>query len=92
MYVPHNVLLSSSTSLRQECTATVDTLDRLGAGDQVPQFLLFVCILMEYQQSDQSPYFPWLNSLPRLYFNAVSMMSKYPLLECSRVLIVFLFH
>ena len=77
LYVPQNVLLSWS-SLRQECTAAVDTLNRLGAGDQVPQFLLFVRILMEYQQGDQSPYFPWLNSLPRLYFNAVSMTSKYP--------------
>ena len=30
-------------------------------------------ILAEYEKGDQSPFFPWLNSLPRQFYNGVSM-------------------
>ena len=36
-------------------------------------FYLFLKILMEYEKGDQSPWFPWLNSLPRTYYNGASM-------------------
>ena len=36
-------------------------------------FYLFLKILMEYEKGDQSPWFPWLNSLPRIYYNGASM-------------------
>lgn len=79
LFVPSNMILSS-TRLRHELgdpvlNESIEYLSRLGMGDQVPQFILFVKLLLEYQQGDQSPYFPWLNSLPRLYYNAVSMTS-----------------
>mmetsp|Transcript_332 Transcript_332/g.380 ORF Transcript_332/g.380 Transcript_332/m.380 type:complete len:528 (+) Transcript_332:308-1891(+) len=51
----------------------VDLLQRLGAGDTVQKFYLFVKILLEYSNGMDSPYFPWLDSLPRLYYNSVSM-------------------
>lgn len=38
----------------------------------VHNFLLYR-ILAEYEKGDQSPYFPWLNSLPRQFYNGVSM-------------------
>lgn len=51
----------------------VDLLSRLGAGDTVPKFYLFLKVLLEYSKGSESPYFPWLDSLPRLYYNSVSM-------------------
>jgi len=51
----------------------VDLLQRLGAGDTVPKFYLFLKVLLEYSNGTQSPYYPWLDSLPRLYYNSVSM-------------------
>ena len=51
----------------------VDTLSRLGAGDTVPKFYLFLKILLEYSRGMESVYYPWLDSLPRLYYNSVSM-------------------
>jgi hypothetical protein len=79
LFVPNELILSSNR-VRQELgnavEAAVDQLQRLGAIDQIPQFYLFIKILTMYEMGDQSPWFPWLNSLPRLYFNAVSMTSK----------------
>ena len=36
-------------------------------------FYLFLKILMEYEKGDQSLWFPWLNSLPRTFYNGASM-------------------
>ena len=76
--IPGNMILSSSRVADEvgNVSPAVDYLSRMGAGDQVPQFLLFVKIMAEYEQGDQSPYFPWLNSLPRLFYNSVSMTGK----------------
>mmetsp|Transcript_34159 Transcript_34159/g.50193 ORF Transcript_34159/g.50193 Transcript_34159/m.50193 type:complete len:433 (-) Transcript_34159:80-1378(-) len=76
--VPNVVILTASKSkyeLEQlgDVQVGADLLGRLGAGDQIPQFYLFLKILAEYEKGDQSPWYPWLNSLPRLYFNAASM-------------------
>jgi len=51
----------------------IDVLTRLGAGETVPKFYLFLKILLEYTQGADSPYYPWLDSMPRLYYNSVSM-------------------
>ena len=50
-----------------------DLLSRLGAGDTAPKFYLFLKILLEYTRGTESPYYPWLDSMPRLYYNSVSM-------------------
>lgn len=76
--VPGNMILSTS-SVKTEMgpqAASVDYLSRYGSGDQVGKFFLFLKIIAEYEQGDQSPYFPWLNSLPRTYYNAISMTGK----------------
>jgi hypothetical protein len=73
--VPGNMIISTS-SVRAELggqEGSVDYLTRVGSGDQVGKFFVFLKIIAEYEQGDQSPYFPWLNSLPRLFFNAISM-------------------
>ena len=51
----------------------VDLLSRLGGGDTIPKFYLFLKVLLEYSRGTESAYFPWLDSLPRLYYNSVSM-------------------
>lgn len=41
--------------------------------DNVSAFYLFLKILKEYELGEQSPWYPWLNSLPRYYTNGASM-------------------
>ena len=79
--IPGNMIISTS-SVRAELSgqeAAVDYLTRVGGGDQVGQFFVFLKIMAEYEQCDQSPYFPWLNSLPRLFFNAIAMTGTHNL-------------
>jgi len=78
--VPANMILSAS-NCKQELIgmsnggveAAVEMLGRIGGGVSAPEFYLTLKLLVEYENGDQSGYFPWLNSLPRLYYNAVSM-------------------
>jgi len=78
MLVPENLILSSSKA-KQELSDTpgvadaVSYLGRLGASREVPQFYFFLKILMEYERAEGSTWYPWLNSLPRLFYNSVSM-------------------
>ena len=79
LYVPSEMILSS-TRAREElggsAEAAVEMLGRLDAADQIPQFYLFIKILTEYEMGDQSPWFPWLNSLPRSFYTGASMTRK----------------
>lgn len=72
--VPAEVTFSSA-QVKQELDvqAAVDYLVRLGAGDQASDFYLFVKLLAEYEKGNDSPWFPWLNAMPRLFYNSVSM-------------------
>lgn len=36
-------------------------------------FHLFLKVLIEYEKGEESPWFPWLDSLPRRFFNGASM-------------------
>ncbi len=75
--VPAEVTFSSSQAKQElDVQAAVDYLVRLGAGDQASDFYLFVKVLAEHEKGDDSPWFPWLNSMPRLFYNSVSMTSK----------------
>lgn len=72
--VPDHMIFSSQR-VRQELQIkdAVDQLNRLGASADVEEFFLFVKIIVEYEKGEESPWFPWLNSLPRLFYNAISM-------------------
>jgi hypothetical protein len=80
MYVPSQMCLSSSAVASQlrsmsggGLDAAVDQLTRIGGQNSVADFHLFLKLLAEYDAGSDSPYLPWLDSLPRLYFNSVSM-------------------
>lgn len=80
--IPANMIMSSRrvkqelenmSSSRGGVQQAVKQLGMIGASQSIPEFYLTVKILLEYERGDQSPYFPWLDSMPRLFCNAVSM-------------------
>ena len=76
LFVPSQLIFSSN-SVRQELGGYLeeaeDLVKRLESEESIPQFYLMVKILMEYQQGDESQWFPWLNALPRTFYNGASM-------------------
>lgn len=83
MYVPSDLVFTSSKAIQefgQSLSACEDQLVAGGVGDKVPLFRIFFKILAEYEKGDQSPWYPWLNSLPRLYNNGASM--TYDCFDC----------
>ena len=75
LFVPNEMILSSAAAMQEigRMQAAEERLVSVKASDHVPQFYLFLKILREYELGDQSPWFPWLNSLPRYYSNGASM-------------------
>ncbi len=78
IYVPAEVVLSSERvvsefggSLQQAENVLVQ-MDK-GTKARLPLFRLMVKILAEYDAGPDSPFYPWLNSLPRQFYNGVSM-------------------
>ena len=75
LYVPKDLILSA-TQIREELGVFAKMEERLISArsrDHIPYFYLFVKILMEYQMGDESPWYPWLNSMPRRFNNGASM-------------------
>lgn len=76
LYVPRDIILSANAVAQELDTArAVDALYRRGVSDTttIQQFHLVLKLLAEWEQGDESFYYPWLNAMPRLYYNAVSM-------------------
>ncbi|KAL7550390.1 hypothetical protein ACHAWF_013631 [Thalassiosira exigua] len=83
MYVPSDLVFSSSKSLQEFGTALTQCEDQLvqaGLGDRVPLFRVFFKVVAEYEKGENSPWYPWLNSLPRLYNTGASM--TYACFDC----------
>jgi len=78
LFVPAGMVLSSN-NLRQELGRDLESAEyevcRLGElqEQRLPLFRLMVKILMEYEKGQDSIYFPWLNSLPKRFYNGVAM-------------------
>lgn len=45
----------------------------LAGSDQFPLFYLFLKILVEYERGVNSDWYPWLNSLPRIFNSGAAM-------------------
>jgi len=76
MFIPAQLVLSSG-GIQQEFGGSLGQAEQIlaqhGASDRLPLFRLMVKILVEYEKGEQSPYFPWLNAMPRIFYNGVSM-------------------
>ncbi len=81
LYVPSDIVLSSEKAYQEfgnEIQQAEQVLVQIDQGTQqrLPLFRLMVKVLAEYDQGENSAWFPWLNSLPRVYYNGVSMTSE----------------
>ena len=80
LYVPAEMVLSSSRVAEEfnsisdgGVAKAVEKLGKIGSAGSAPKFYLFLKLLMEYEAQEDSPYLPFLDSLPRLHFSAASM-------------------
>lgn len=80
LYVPPQAGLSANriaqeyTDMGWDLSASWSALESMGMSDLYLQFVLFTKILVEYQQgASQSPYYPWLDAMPRKWNTAASM-------------------
>ena len=76
LFVPSQMILSAGQA-KQEL-GPVDAAEALFVKLEVAQadrdrFYLFLKIMVEYEQGQASPWYPWLNALPRYYSNGASM-------------------
>lgn len=78
LFVPSDLVLSSN-AICQEFGGDIEAAEYAlvemdqGTAQRLPLFRLMVKILAEYDKGQDSPFYPWLNSLPRMYFNGVAM-------------------
>lgn len=75
LFVPNEMIFSSNQALQElgVLEEAEELLQTLNAAHQVPYFYLVVKLLTEYERGQESPWFPWLNSLPRYFSNGASM-------------------
>lgn len=75
MYTPANMFISSYGA--KEEFGTLEKAEKmiqdLAGPEQLPMFYVFVKLLYEYEQGTESPWFPWLNSLPRVFDSGAAM-------------------
>jgi len=78
IYVPSDIVLNSASIQQefgmslQQAEAAVVQIDQ-GLDYRLPLFRLMAKILVEYEKGQESLYYPWLNSVPRQFYNGVSM-------------------
>jgi len=82
LQVPSSMILSSAQAkaeLQGAANEGAEILGRLLMGDghsplvATQEFYLMIKVLQEFENGDRSNWFPWLNSLPRNYYNGASM-------------------
>jgi len=78
LFVPAGMIMSSNSVVEELGGALVSAENALMQQDilleqRLPLFRLMVKILIEYEKGQDSPYFPWLNSLPKRFYNGVAM-------------------
>merc|ERR1719343_1315523 len=75
LLVPSELIITGTKARdelgRQEMAE--DLFERLQTTDDLPHFYVFLKILKEYESGIDSPWYYWLNSLPRYFSNGSSM-------------------
>lgn len=77
LFVPAQMVLSSS-QVEDEYGDNLLSSERMlvqyeGTAQRLPLFRLMIKVLAEYEKGSQSPYYAWLNSLPRRFYNGAAM-------------------
>ena len=76
LYVPNEVMMTGAKA-RQELGSEASSAEQMLSGfydqEEISKFYLFLKLLWEYELGEQSPYFQYLNSLPRFFSNGASM-------------------
>jgi hypothetical protein len=80
LFVPNDIILSSF-KVEQEFGGNLMSAEQAlmqyeGTAQRLPLFRLMVKILVEYEKGQDSPYFTWLNALPRQFFNGAAMTGE----------------
>eukprot|EP00980_Cylindrotheca_fusiformis_P028584 scaffold22613_cov126-Cylindrotheca_fusiformis.AAC.4 len=78
LYVPSDLVFSSNKAAEEFGGALAEAENQLAIANLqqfIPLFRIFVKVLIEYEKGEASPWYPWLNSLPRQYYNGASMTS-----------------
>ncbi|KAL3799132.1 hypothetical protein HJC23_002260 [Cyclotella cryptica] len=79
LYVPEELIFSSNKAMAAyrtpEMAAAERQLETFDSVSELRQYYLMVQLLVEIERGTDSPWYPWLNSLPRYFENAVSMSS-----------------
>ncbi|KAL7540459.1 hypothetical protein ACHAXR_010128 [Thalassiosira sp. AJA248-18] len=75
MYVPANMYLTSYGSKQEfgQQEGAEKLIGNLAGTDQFPLFYVFLKVLVEYERGEDSPWYYWLNSLPRVFNNGAAM-------------------
>lgn len=76
LFVPAGMVLSSVLAKEEfgaSATEAEELFDKVYNPEDLPYFYLMVKLMAEYEKGDQSPWYAWLNSLPRRFSNGLSM-------------------
>ncbi|KAL7539451.1 hypothetical protein ACHAWF_006409 [Thalassiosira exigua] len=68
-----NELIMTGAKAKEEFGAEASGAERALPLSDHTSFYLFLKVLKEYELGEQSPWYSWLNSLPRFFSNAASM-------------------
>ena len=78
LFVPESLILSANKAVAElrtlgDMTQAEAEVQLAGAESEFRHYYLMLKLLTEIQKGEASPYYEWLNSLPRYFTNAVSM-------------------
>lgn len=75
--IPEHMILSSNKAMEElrspEMSEAEKIITSVNAESEFRQYYLMLKLLVEYERGPNSPWYAWLNSLPRYYTNAASM-------------------